>query len=78
MAKPLVSSVNPLLLSSLVYLIAAAALTPLAKTKLESVKRKDYFLILIVSLSGAVIAPSLFFLGLQHTTASDTAIATDE
>lgn len=75
MAKPVVSSVNPLLLASFVYLISAITLTPLAqKTKFGSMKKRDYYLILLISLSGAVIAPSLYFSGLVHTTASDAAL----
>jgi len=74
-AKPLASSVNPLLLSSLVYLIAAATLTPLAqKSKHMPATKKDYLLILAVSISGAVIAPTLYFTGLRHASASDAAL----
>jgi drug/metabolite transporter (DMT)-like permease len=74
-AKPVVSSVDPLLLASLVYLVSAATLTPIAqKSKFQFPKRKDLVLLLAVSLSGAVIAPSLFFVGLQHASASDAAI----
>jgi drug/metabolite transporter (DMT)-like permease len=74
LAKPIVSTVNPLLLASLIYLISAATLTPLAhKQKFPSAK-KNYLLILAISLSGAVIAPSLFFVGLTHASASDAAL----
>ncbi|MBI5377910.1 MAG: DMT family transporter [Thaumarchaeota archaeon] len=73
-AKPLVGSVNPLLLSSLVYLVSAATLTPLAwKQKFPSTK-KNYLLIIAIAISGAVIAPSLYFFGLTHATASDAAV----
>ena len=37
-------------------------------------KKRDYYLILLISLSGAVIAPSLYFSGLTHTSASDAAL----
>lgn len=74
-AKPVVSSVDPLLLASLVYLISAVTLTPIAqKSKFQFPKRKDIVLLLAVSLAGAVIAPSLFFVGLQHASASDASI----
>lgn len=74
-AKPLLVTVNPLLLSSMVYLVSAATLTPLAsRAKLALPTRKDYLLILTVAISGAVIAPSLYFVGLQHASASDTAV----
>lgn len=74
-AKPVVSSVDPLLLASLVYLISAVTLTPIAqKSKFQFPQKKDLILLLAVSLSGAIIAPSLFFVGLQHASASDAAI----
>ena len=67
LAKPLVSSVNPVLLSSLIYLVAAVVLIPIArKSSYKPATKKDYLWILAVSVSGAVIAPSLYFLGLQR------------
>ncbi|TBR09198.1 MAG: DMT family transporter [Candidatus Nitrosotenuis sp.] len=74
LAKPLVSTVNPLLLSSMIYLIAAATLTPLAQKQSFPASKKNYLLILAISLCGAVIAPSLFFVGLTHASASDAAL----
>lgn len=74
LAKPLVSTVNPLLLASLIYLVSAAALTPIAHKKKFQPTKKNYLLILAISLSGAAIAPSLFFVGLTHASASDAAL----
>lgn len=74
LAKPLVSTVNPLLLSSMIYLIAAATLTPLAQKQSFPASKKNYLLILAISLCGATIAPSLFFVGLTHASASDAAL----
>ncbi|HII04147.1 MAG TPA: DMT family transporter [Candidatus Nitrosotenuis sp.] len=74
LAKPLVSTVNPLLLASMIYLISAATLTPLAHKQKFPSSKKNYLLIITISLSGAVIAPSLFFIGLKHATASDAAL----
>lgn len=74
-AKPLASSVDPFLLASLIYLVSAIVLTPIAhKTQYKPATKKDYLLILTVSISGAVIAPSLYFLGLHHASASDAAL----
>jgi len=74
-SKPVLINVNPLLYASLVYLLASAASIPLThKTKSQKVQRKDWLLILAITLSGAIIAPSLFFTGLVQTTASDTAV----
>ena len=37
-------------------------------------KRKNYFYILGIAILGAVIAPTLYFIGLEQTTASNAAI----
>lgn len=74
LAKPVVSTVNPLLLSSVIYLIAAATLTPLAQKQTFQYTKRNYLLIFVISISGAVIAPSLFFVGLAHASASDAAL----
>ena len=73
-AKPLVSTLNPLLLSSVIYLVAAATLTPLAHKQSFPATKKNYLLILAISVCGAIIAPSLFFVGLTHASASDAAL----
>jgi drug/metabolite transporter (DMT)-like permease len=81
-AKPALSSVNPLLLSALVYLLASLLLTPVAHlnrnshdTKsISSLKKKDWLLILGIALSGAIVAPSLYFVGLVSAKASDTSV----
>lgn len=74
-SKPVLSNVSPLLLSSVVYLLAAAVATPLAqKASILSIRKKDWLLIIAISSLGAILAPTLFFVGLQQTSASDTAI----
>jgi drug/metabolite transporter (DMT)-like permease len=74
LAKPLMSTVNPLLLSSMIYLIASATLTPLARGQSFPSAKKNYLLIFVISMCGATIAPSLFFIGLTHASASDAAL----
>ena len=73
-AKPLVSSVNPILLASLIYIIAAIALSPFAQKKKKSLTRRDLLLVFSITICGAVIAPSLYFVGLTHASASDAAL----
>lgn len=73
-AKPIVSSVDPILLASLVYIIAAITLSPFAQKKKKNLTRRDLLLIFSISLCGAVIAPSLYFVGLTHASASDAAL----
>lgn len=74
LAKPLVSSVDPILLASLVYIISAITLSPFAQKKKQKLTRKDILLILSIAICGAVIAPSLYFVGLTHASASDAAL----
>ena len=74
LAKPLVSSVDPILLASLVYIISAIALSPFARKQKQKFARRDLLLILSIAVCGAVIAPSLYFVGLTHASASDAAL----
>jgi len=74
-SKPVLSDSNPLIYAAFVYLLASLSSIPLGyKTKNSKVQKKDWPIILAITLSGAVIAPILFFIGLKQTTASDTAI----
>ena len=74
LAKPLVSSVDPILLASLVYIISAITLSPFAQKKKKNLTKRDLLLILSIATCGAVIAPSLYFVGLTHASASDAAL----
>jgi drug/metabolite transporter (DMT)-like permease len=81
-AKPALSAtIHPLLLSSIVYLVAAMVMTPIAYKSSSSddsstlfLKRKNYLYIFAIAISGAVVAPSLYFIGLEQTTASHASI----
>lgn len=74
LAKPLVSSVDPVLLASMVYIISAITLSPFAQKKKKKITKRDILLILSIAVCGAVIAPSLYFVGLTHASASDAAL----
>lgn len=76
-AKIPLSSVDPLVLSSIVYIISGLGLIPFARASFRMDSRKDYLLILVVSLLGAVAAPALLLYGLQQTDASDASILTN-
>ncbi|MGB9002502.1 MAG: DMT family transporter [Nitrosotalea sp.] len=74
-SKPVLANTNPLMYAALVYLLASLVSVPLSyKVKGFQVRSNDWPLILAITISGAVLAPSLFFIGLEQTTASDTAI----
>jgi drug/metabolite transporter (DMT)-like permease len=70
-AKPIVVSVNPLWLSCLVYLVSGATITPVVKGDKYSIRTKDYLFLIITSICGAAIAPTMFFFGLKLITAVD-------
>jgi drug/metabolite transporter (DMT)-like permease len=75
LAKPVLSTVNPIVLSSLVYMIAGFAFTPLAQQAgFTKQTKRYYFLILTSAILGATIAPVMFFLGLEQTSAADTSL----
>jgi drug/metabolite transporter (DMT)-like permease len=75
LAKPVLSTVNPIVLSSLVYLIAGFTFTPLAQQAgFTKQTKRYYFLILTSAILGATIAPVMFFLGLEHSSAADTSL----
>ena len=72
-AKPSLNSMNPILLSSLTYLIIGIFLTVFIKLTKDVVhinKNNNLMLIFITSVCGAVIGPILFFYGLKLTDAS--------
>jgi len=86
-AKPVLATVDPFLLSSLVYIISAMFFSAIialrnktassSQTVSSSSKRsQSYYLVLIITTSiiGATIAPAMFFFGLGQTTASDTSL----
>jgi drug/metabolite transporter (DMT)-like permease len=74
-SKPVLVNLNPLLYASLVYLLASLSSLPFVyRTGNFKVQKKEWPLILAITLSGSIIAPILFFTGLKQTTASDTAI----
>ena len=71
-AKPSLSMINPVLLTSLIYLIIGVSLTIIIKFGNYRIN-SDYYplrLIFLTSISGAVIAPILYFTGLKLTDAS--------
>ena len=75
LSKPILANINPLLLASFVYLLASLASIPLTtKFSVKPINKKDWYLIFAISGFGSILAPTMFFMGLEKTTASDTAI----
>lgn len=74
LAKPILSTIDPIVLSSIIYLIAGLFFTPAATRARSKITMKYYGLILISAVAGATIAPIIFFVGLKLGTAADTAL----
>ena len=73
-AKPMISNINVLLLSSIAYLIAALTFTPIARKAKTALAKKDYVILAAISVCGAAAAPYLYFLGLRQSSAADTSL----
>jgi drug/metabolite transporter (DMT)-like permease len=74
LAKVPLTSVDPLALSAIVYIIAGVGLIPFAKASFRFKTKEEYYYLAIITIFGAVAAPALLLYGLQHTNASDAAI----
>ncbi|WP_161486337.1 DMT family transporter [Candidatus Nitrosocosmicus hydrocola] len=72
LAKPQLTNIHPILLSSSVYLIIGIVLTILTKltNRPTQINRSELKYILIISIFGAVLGPILYFYGLMLTSAS--------
>ncbi len=71
-AKPTLNSINPILLTSLTYLIIGIVITFIIKLTghIYNPTISDLKLIVLISICGAVLGPILFFYGLALTSAS--------
>jgi drug/metabolite transporter (DMT)-like permease len=74
LAKPILTTIDPIVLSSIIYLIAGLFFTPAASRARSKITKKYYALILTSAVAGATIAPIIFFVGLKLSSAADTAL----
>lgn len=74
LAKVPLETVDPLVLSAVVYTIAGLSLIPFAKASFRLETRRDYFYLSIITIFGAIVAPVFLLYGLEKTQASDAAI----
>lgn len=72
--KPILSTVDPLLLSSIIYLTAGLFFTPSSVRVSSKITKRYFFLIILSAIFGAAIAPIVFFQGLKMSTAADTSL----
>jgi drug/metabolite transporter (DMT)-like permease len=77
LAKIPLATIDPLVLTAVVYTISGLALVPIAKASFTFQTRDNYFYLIIVTLFGGVLAPVLLMYGLQQTAASTAAILTN-
>lgn len=74
LAKVPLDTVDPLVLSAVVYTIAGLGLIPFAKASFRLDTKRDYYYLAIITGFGAIAAPVLLLYGLEQTDASDAAI----
>jgi drug/metabolite transporter (DMT)-like permease len=74
LAKVPLDTVDPLVLSAVVYTIAGLSLIPFAKASFRLDTSRDYYYLAIITIFGAIAAPVLLLYGLEQTQASDAAI----
>jgi drug/metabolite transporter (DMT)-like permease len=77
LAKVPLATIDPLVLTAVVYTISGIALVPFAKASFTFQTRDNYFYLIIVTIFGGVLAPVLLMYGLQQTAASTAAILTN-
>lgn len=73
-AKPTVEAINPLVLACIVSLIGALIFAPSQIGKKHTLSKNEIALIFLIAICGAVLAPFLYFLGLESTKASDATV----
>ena len=75
LGKYSLEAMHPLVIAFLAYLTATLVSLPfLRRTKSETFQKKDWTLLALITVSGAVVGPVLFFVGLEETSAADSAI----
>ena len=77
LAKIPLATIDPLVLTAVVYTISGLALVPIAKASFTFQTRDNYFYLIIVTIFGGILAPVLLMYGLQQTAASTAAILTN-
>ena len=74
LAKVPLATVDPLVLAALAYTVSGIALIPFAKASFKLDTKREYLHLGIVTIAGAVVAPTLLLYGLAQTEASDASI----
>ena len=67
LGKPPLETLNPILVSSLAYIMVATALVPFAHGTRIIHTRRDTLLLISISISGAIIAPIIKYLKISFS-----------
>jgi len=76
-SKPALQSVSPILFTAIVTLTPAILFTPLsmrATSENKHIRKWGFVILTMTAVAGALVAPYIYFLGLQKTQASDAAL----
>jgi drug/metabolite transporter (DMT)-like permease len=76
LSKPLLEIMSPVFFTSLVTLAPAVLFTPVALRSKENkhIRKKGYVILAATAIAGGLVAPFIYFVGLQETSASDAAL----
>jgi len=75
-SKPLLDLVNPLLFTTIVTFGPAILFTPVAMQSKENkhIRKQGYAILAATAVASGLVAPYIYFVGLQESTASDAAL----
>ena len=76
LSKPLLEIVNPLLFTTIVTFAPAILFTPIALQSKENkhIRKQGYAILAATAIASGLVAPYIYFVGLQESTASDAAL----
>ncbi|HZW55370.1 MAG TPA: DMT family transporter [Nitrososphaerales archaeon] len=75
-SKPILANVNPLFFTAIVTLAPALWFTPISMRSRENkrMRRGGYLILGATAVAGSLVAPYIYFLGVQETAASNAAL----
>src|SRR5579864_8982072 len=76
LSKPILGIMSPVFFSGLVTLAPAVLFTPVSLQSKENkhIRKKGYLILAATAVAGGLVAPFIYFVGLQETSASDAAL----
>jgi drug/metabolite transporter (DMT)-like permease len=76
LSKPILGIVSPIFFTGLVTLAPAVLFTPVSLQSKENkhIRKQGFVILAATAIAGGLVAPFIYFVGLQQTTASDAAL----